>query len=134
MRAAFRVPERHPRIPWCHARRPALADLHGAPAAVRLLAVLACAVIPWMASPGFANPVPSLLIFTHVHDDGEGFCSTPPAICGEIVQLTDRQGTLAFDLIACGELEFLYEIPSIQFTIGYPEDWAFVRGRPAVPE
>jgi len=101
-----------PRGAWTRARLTALA----------VTAILSC------ASTTSANPIPNFLFHVHIHGDDGSLCDSLPIVyCEQIVETTPDLGVLAFDFIAVGYVEDLYDTP-MQFTITWPAAWGFVRG------
>jgi hypothetical protein len=98
-------------------------------------AMLACGITLLLAVPllpgGWvpANPAPSCMVFTHVHDAGAELCAgLPVATCEEITPITSRTGTLAFDFILdwrYGSGELLERNANLVFRIGWSSAWQF---------
>jgi hypothetical protein len=103
------------------------------PPALRRIGASTAVVFAVLAAPASANPVPFGFVLVHVHDDTGDPCSAVPvSSCAEIVQTTDRTGTLAFDFLVepyYADLPTLYSMShNFQFTITWPADWQFASG------
>jgi hypothetical protein len=87
------------------------------------------AILLLATGAAWGNPVPLVLLMTHVQPAGGAFCDRMPIqSCDQIVQDTALRGTLDFDLI----LHWLpYDDPpdcdDLSVMVRWPDDWGFVR-------
>lgn len=98
---------------------------HQAPAIVpAFVLLLSLGMLATLSGLGLANPVPDIIIYTHVQEtSGSGYCGTTVTECASVAQSTTLTGQLDFQFFYHRYYTGVGEPTLIEMTVEWPAGW-----------